>query len=44
MDIAKLVGVSRGRVSQIKAEAVRDAVLTEKGKLTQKGFLYVQGG
>jgi putative DNA primase/helicase len=43
-EIAELVGISKGRVSQIKAEAIKEGLLTDKGKLTQNGVLYVQGG
>jgi len=41
-EVAELVGVSKGRVSQIKAEAIKDGLLSSKGKLTQSGFKYVQ--
>ena len=34
--------VSTMRVAQIKAKAVKDRWMTEKGKLTQMGFLAVE--
>jgi hypothetical protein len=37
-DIAEELGISKGRVSQIKSEAVREGFLTKEGKLTQTGF------
>ena len=43
-EVAELVGVSKGRVSQIKADAVKEGLLTDKGKLTPSGFQYIQGG
>lgn len=43
-DIAELVGVSKGRVSQIKSESTKEGLLSEAGKLTQSGFQYVQTG
>jgi hypothetical protein len=38
-EIADAIGVTRPRVAQIKAKAVKDGWLTEKGKLTQMGIL-----
>jgi hypothetical protein len=42
-EIGKALGLSKGRVSQIKSEALRDGLITEKGKLTPKGFEYLLG-
>lgn len=41
-DIAKELGVTKGRVSQIKNEAIKEGLITGEGKLTQSGFLYLQ--
>ena len=40
-DIAAELGIDRSRVSQIKRQAIKDGLITEKGKLTQTGFAYV---
>jgi predicted transcriptional regulator len=37
-DIAEELGITSGRVSQIKAEAVKEGLITKEGKLTQTGF------
>lgn len=37
-DIAAMLGVTRGRVSQVIKKATEDGVLSKKGKLTQSGF------
>ena len=37
-DIAEELKITKGRVSQIKAEAVREGLITKEGKLTQTGF------
>jgi 5S rRNA maturation endonuclease (ribonuclease M5) len=39
--IAEALSISSGRVSQIKKRAVKDGLITAKGKMTQSGFLYV---
>jgi hypothetical protein len=36
--ICETLGITKGRVSQIKRKAINDGHLTEKGKLTQCGF------
>jgi putative DNA primase/helicase len=41
-EIAEALGISKGWVSKIKAQAIKDCYLTPKGKLTQSGFLTVQ--
>ena len=41
-DIAVELAISAARVSQIKTEALREGLITEKGKLTQSGFLWLQ--
>lgn len=43
-DIAQILGITGPRVSQIKAEAVKDGLLTEAGKLTQTGYSYLLKG
>lgn len=40
-DIAEELGITQGRVSQLKREAVIDGLVTDTGKLTQTGSLYV---
>jgi hypothetical protein len=40
-DIALELELTRGRVSQIKSEAIKEGLLTEAGKLTQTGMVYV---
>jgi putative DNA primase/helicase len=40
-EIADAVGVTRSRVAQIKAKAIKDGWLTEKGKLTQMGIIKI---
>lgn len=40
-DIAEELGISPGRVSQIKSEAVEEGLLNKEGKLTQVGFAYL---
>ena len=42
-DIAKELGISKGRVSQIRKQAIKDGLLTEKNKLTQDGFTQLLG-
>ena len=39
--IREMLGVTKGYVSRIKNEAIKDGLLSKKGKLTQTGFLYV---
>jgi len=41
-DIGEMIGISKGRISQIRSEAVKEGLLTEAGKLTQSGYHYVQ--
>ena len=41
--VSEMLSISKGRVSQIKRGAVQDGLLSEHGKLTQAGFLLVQG-
>jgi putative DNA primase/helicase len=41
-DISEILGISKGRVSQIKAEAIKAGFLTRKGNLTQLGFQQVE--
>ena len=38
-DIAEALSISKGRVSQIKVEAIKDGFLSPKGKLTQLYYL-----
>jgi hypothetical protein len=40
--IAKELGLSAGRISQIKYEAMRDGILTKNGKLTNTGWHIIQ--
>jgi putative DNA primase/helicase len=40
-DIAKSLNVTKGRVSQIKGQAIKDGYLTQNGKLTQSGYRMV---
>jgi hypothetical protein len=42
-EIGDLLGITRGRVSQINKSAIRDGFLSAKGKLTQSGLRYVHG-
>lgn len=39
--IAETLGISKGRVSQLKKELIKEGFWTSKGKLTQDGFLYM---
>ena len=39
--LADFLNISKGRVSQIKAEAVKEGLLTKEGKLTQSGFQWL---
>ncbi len=43
-DIAQILGITGPRVSQIKAEGVKNGLLTEAGKLTQTGYEYLLKG
>ncbi len=43
-DIAQILGITGPRVSQIKAEAVKNGLITEAGKLTQTGYEYLLKG
>jgi 5S rRNA maturation endonuclease (ribonuclease M5) len=40
-DIAEQLGITPGRVSQLKKEGVKDGYLSKNSKLTQRGFNYV---
>lgn len=40
-DIAVQCGVTKGRISQIKTEAIREGLLTKSGRLTQPGCSYI---
>jgi putative DNA primase/helicase len=40
-DIASSLGVTKGYISQVKAQAIKDGYLSSKGKLTQSGFMLV---
>jgi putative DNA primase/helicase len=42
--ITDALGISKGRVSQIKSSAINEDLLTTKGKLTPSGFRLVHGG
>ena len=39
--ICETLGITKGRVSQIRKKAVRDGYLTPKGSLTQQGYLFL---
>ena len=41
--IMETLGISKGRVSQIRKEAVNESLLDKNGKLTQTGFKVVYG-
>jgi hypothetical protein len=41
IDVAKTLGLTKGRVSQIRNQAIKDGHLTAKNKLTQDGFLAI---
>jgi len=41
-DVAMELGINESRVSQIKSEAIKDGLITEKGKITPSGLHYVQ--
>jgi len=36
--ICEALNITKGRVSQVKKEAIKEGLLTQKGKLTQSGF------
>lgn len=42
IDVAQMVGITRGYASKIIAQASRDGFLTSKGKLTQSGLRHLQ--
>lgn len=42
-DAADVLGISKGRVSQLKKQAVTEGLLTTSGQLTQAGFKAVYG-
>lgn len=41
VDIANTLGIDKAYVSRVKSQAIKDGYLSEKGKLTQSGFLLV---
>ena len=41
IDIANSLGVTRGYISRVKSESIKDGYLSSKGKLTQSGFMLV---
>jgi putative DNA primase/helicase len=43
-NIAEVMGVTPGRISQIKADAIRDNLLDKEGKLTEKGYETIDKG
>ena len=43
IDIASMLGISRGRVSQITGKAHKDGHITDKGKLKQSGYRLIHG-
>ena len=42
-EIPEILKVDKGYVSRIKNRAIKDELLTQKGKLTQTGFEFVNG-
>ncbi len=42
-DISDTLGIDKGYVSRIKKQAIKDCQLSKDGKLTQTGFIYVNG-
>ncbi len=42
-EIASILGISKGRVSQIKSEAIKDNLVSKNMKLTQSGMQFIQG-
>ena len=40
--IGKLLGLSKGRISQIKQAAIKDGLISKAGKLTAEGRVYVE--
>jgi len=43
-EIPKSLGISKGYVSRIKGQAIKDGLLSTKNKLTQSGFMAVNNG
>ena len=43
-DVVDTLGVSKGYVSKIKTQAIKDGILSTHGKLSQSGFTQVYGG
>jgi predicted transcriptional regulator len=43
-EIGRILGVDRSYVSRTKTKAIKDNLLTPKGKLTQSGFSMVNSG
>jgi len=41
--ICEILGIDKGYVSRIKKNAIRDGILSTKGRLTQSGFMMVAG-
>ena len=42
-DIKDTIGIHKGTVSKIRKQAIKDDLLTPKNKLTQQGFIAVNG-
>ena len=42
-EIVDALGVSKGHVSKIKSSAIKEGILSSKGKLSQSGFCQVYG-
>jgi DNA-binding MarR family transcriptional regulator len=42
-DIADTLAVHKGTVSKIRTQAIKNGLLTPKNKLTQDGFMFVNG-
>ena len=42
-DIKNTLSIHKGTVSKIRKQAIKDGLLTEKNKLTQSGFMAVNG-
>jgi hypothetical protein len=40
-EISNDLDIATGLITKIKKQAIKDGYLSEKGKLTQDGFLYV---
>jgi transposase len=42
-EISQELNVSAGLITKVKKKAIEEGYLTEGGKLTQEGFLYISG-